>query len=129
MMILMLLIKMLNAEVKTKTAEGKISGTLSMMMRSTQDQPRQEEAEEPEATVAAREEEDSMETLEMNTTRGRHQPVIMDPDTKEETMIMIDINVPEALKDTKQEEIEEEVVVEEYPQSSSTQEDHPIICK
>lgn len=66
-----------------------------MMMRSTQDQPRTEEAEEPEATVAAREEEDSMETLEMNTTRGRHQPVIMDPDTKEETMIMIDISVPE----------------------------------
>lgn len=104
---LMLLIKMLNVEVKTKTAEGKISGTLSMMMRSTQDQPRQEEAEEPEATVEAREVEDLMATLEMNTTRGRHQPVIMDPDTKEETMIMIDINVPEALIDTKQEEIEE----------------------
>jgi len=101
MMILMLLIKMLNVEVKTKTAEGKISGTSSMMMRSTQDQPRQEEAEELEATVAARGEEDLMATLEMNTTRGRHQPVIMDPDTKEETMILIDINVPEALTDTK----------------------------
>ena len=63
MMILMLLIKMLNVEVKTKTAEGKISGTSSMMMRSTQDQPRQEEAEELEATVAARGEEEDRKSV------------------------------------------------------------------
>lgn len=130
MMILMLLIEMPNAVVKTKITEGKISGTLSMMTRFTQDQPIQEEAEEQEATVAARE-EDSIGTLEMNTTRGRHQPVIMEPDTLEEgIMIMKDINVPEVLTDTKQEEKEEVVVEEEeYPQSSIIQEDHPIICQ
>lgn len=101
-----------------------------MMTRFTQDQPIQEEAEEQEATVAARE-EDSIGTLEMNTTRGRHQPVIMEPDMLEEgTMIMKDTNVPEVLTDTKQEEKEEVVVEEEeYPQSSIIQEDHPIICQ
>lgn len=72
MMNLMLLRKILNAEVKTKKVEGTISGTLSTMMRSTQDQPIQEEAEEQEATVVPRGVDLTL-TLEMSTIKGRHQ--------------------------------------------------------
>ena len=73
---------------KTHRAEGKISGPLSTMMRSTQDQPKQEavsevtevseEAEVPEEPEEATVEAigvDSMLALEMieNTFKGRHQ--------------------------------------------------------
>ena len=72
MMNLLLFRKILNAEAKTNIVEGTISGTLSTMMRSTQDQPIQEEAEEQEATVVARG-VDLTPTLEKSTIKGRHQ--------------------------------------------------------
>lgn len=95
-----------------------------MMMRSNQDQPIQEEAEEQEETVAARGVEDTTQILETNTTRGRHHMVITVTDMIEEgTMILIDTD-PEVSIDTKQ--VREEVVVEEYLQNSNIQEGHHI---
>ena len=98
-----------------------------MTMRSTQDQPILEEAEEQEEIVAVRGEEDTTLILETTITRGRHHSVIMVTDTIEETMILRDINVPEVLIDTKQET--EEVVAEEFPQNSNIQEDRHITCQ
>lgn len=98
-----------------------------MTMRSTQDQPILEEAEEQEEIVAVRGEEDTTPILETTITRGRHHSVIMVTDTIEETMILRDINVPEVLIDTKQET--EEVVAEESPQNSNIQGDRHITCQ
>ena len=114
---------MLNAEVKIKRAEGKISGTLSTMMRFTQDQRREAAEEQEAATVVERGVADSMLTLEMNTTKGRHQ-CIMIPGMKELAKIDIRDPNPEVLIDMKR--IEEEMEGEEYPlQNSAIQEDLP----
>jgi hypothetical protein len=133
-----------DAGVKTHRAEGKISGTLSTMMRSTQDQLKQEVVLEvtevsEEAEVSEAEEEatvvaigaDSMLTLEMveNIIKGRHQWFIMITDMiiEEEHLVRIDIRVlnQEVLKDMKdmKRSDNEEMLREECPLEISIQED------